>query len=147
MSQTIRFCTLAIITALVFSACTLTSTPTPPEDPNTILLDGTASSLELVVNADTSTPFNAVNQIVTYNYLIRNTGGMLLVGPATVADDKATTTCPELTTVGNADANLDPLEELTCTGTYAIKQADLDAGSVTNNATATVGGINSNPAS
>ena len=144
MSQTIRFCTLAIITALVLSACTLTSTPTPPEDPNTILLDGTASALELVVSADTSTPFNTVNQIVTYNYLIRNTGGRLLFGPARVTDDKAATTCADIATVGNADANLDPLEEITCTGTYAITQADLDAGSVTNNATATVGGTTSN---
>ncbi len=147
MSQTIRFCTLAIITALVLSACTLTSTPIPPEDPNTILLDGTASALELVVSADTSTPFNSINQIITYSYLIRNTGGRLLFGPARVDDDKAATTCADIATVGNADANLDPLEEITCSGTYAITQADLDAGFVTNNATATVGGTTSNQVS
>jgi LysM repeat protein len=146
MSKNFRFCTLATITALVLSACTLTSTPTsaPPDVTNK---DGPAAALELVVSADTSVPFNTVNQIITYSYLIRNTGGTLLAGPATVADDKATTSCPDLTTVGNLDANLDPTEQVTCTGTYAITQADLDAGSVTNNATATVGGINSNPAS
>ena len=37
------------------------------------------------------------------------------------------TTCADLTTVGNGDANLDAGEAITCSATYAIAQADLDA--------------------
>jgi LysM repeat protein len=103
--------------------------------------------LELTVSVDLSVTFNAVGQVITYNYLIRNTGNQSLPGPASVTDDKATTSCREVTTGGNADANLDPTEEVTCTGTHTITQADLDAGSVTNKVTATVGGVTSNTAS
>ena len=51
-------------------------------------------------------------------------------------DDKATVTCPAVSTVGNLDAFLDPGESITCTASYTITQADLNSGSVTNVATA-----------
>ena len=62
----------------------------------------------------------------------------------TVADDKATVTCPNVNTVGNNDGFLDPGESITCTASYTITQADLNSGSVTNVATAHAGGTNSN---
>ena len=67
-----------------------------------------------------------------------------LAGPVTVADDKATVTCPALSTVGNHDGFLDPGEAVTCTASYTITQADLNSGSVTNIAKASVAGIDSN---
>ena len=67
-----------------------------------------------------------------------------LAGPVTVADDKATVSCPALSTVGNHDGFLDPGESITCTASYTITQADLNNGSVTNTAKASAGEINSN---
>jgi LysM repeat protein len=61
-------------------------------------------------------------------------------GPVIVTDDKVLVSCPEVTTVGNLDNNLDPNEAVTCTGAYTITQADLDAGSVTTLATASASG-------
>ena len=51
--------------------------------------------------------------------------------------------CPAVTTVGNNDANLDPSEVLVCSGTYTVTQADVDAGSLTNSATASADGTTS----
>ncbi len=66
---------------------------------------------------------------------------MTLAGPFTVTDDKATATCTQ-----PSDAALSPNETMSCSASYTITQSDLDAGSVTNKATATNGTINSNQA-
>ena len=100
----------------------------------TVLLDKTASPL----SAD------SVGDVITYSYLVTNTGNVRLAGPVTVADDKATVTCPAVSTVGNNDGFLDPGEAVTCTASYTITQADLNNRSVTNTAKATVGGTDSN---
>jgi uncharacterized repeat protein (TIGR01451 family) len=107
------------------------------------------AKLTLVKKADLE-KFDAVGQVITYSYLVTNSGNVKLAGPVTVADDKATVTCPAVTTVGNLDGFLDPGESITCTAKYTVTQADLDAGLVTNIATASVsyddGTLKSNPA-
>jgi uncharacterized repeat protein (TIGR01451 family) len=90
--------------------------------------------------------YSAVGQTISYSYVVRNTGNVRLAGPVTVADDKATVTCPNVNTVGNNDGFLDPGEQISCTAAHVITQADLDARSVTNIARATVGGTQSNQA-
>ncbi|PYR97000.1 MAG: hypothetical protein DMG12_25080, partial [Acidobacteria bacterium] len=76
------------------------------------------------------TIYNAVGNVLHYNYLVKNEGDVSLAGPVTVADDKSSNeTCPAVTTVGNGDGFLDPGESITCTATYTITQADLNAGS------------------
>ena len=45
--------------------------------------------------------------------------------------------------MGNGDGTLDPGESVTCTGSYTVTQADLDAGSVTNSATVGADGTDS----
>src|SRR5207302_853278 len=82
----------------------------------------------------------AVGDTIAYSYVVKNTGNVTLAGPFTVSDNKATVvTCP-------ATTSLAPNASITCTATYTITQADLDAGSVTNKATATNGNVTSNEA-
>ena len=62
-------------------------------------------TLSLVKSATPST-YSTVGQSISYGYLVTNTGNVRLAGPVTVADDKATVTCPALGTVGQNDTNL-----------------------------------------
>ena len=91
--------------------------------------------LELVKTATPGT-YNAVGNVISYSYLVTNIGNVTLDGPVSVADDKVAVTCP-------AVATLAPNAFVTCTSTYTITQADLDAGSVTNTANATADGVTS----
>ena len=140
MTQKLRFCSLATIIALVLSACAL-----PTDNNRAIANTPLAPAIQMTVSANTSTPFNAVGQVINYTYLVKNAGAAAYPGPVSVTDNKAAINCPGVNTVGNSDDNLDVNEEITCTGTYTITQADLDSGSVTNTATATVSGSSSAP--
>ena len=102
-----------------------------------------APALTLVKSATPAT-YSAAGQTISYSYLVTNSGNVSLAGPVTVTDDKATVTCPAVSTVGNSSSTLDPGESITCTASYTITQADLNSGSVTNVATAHAGGTNSN---
>ncbi len=71
--------------------------------------------------------YDHVGQLITYTYVLENVGNVTLGGPFTVTDNKATVSCP-------AAGSLGPNDTLTCTASYAITQADLDSGWVTNTA-------------
>ena len=86
-------------------------------------------SLSIVKTATPST-YSAVGDVISYSYLVTNNGTVAISGLITVSDDVATDeSCPA--------GNLNPGANLTCTASHTITQADLDAGSVTNVATAT----------
>ena len=88
--------------------------------------------------------YASVGDVVVYSYLVTNSGNVSLAGPVTVADDKSTDElCPAVSTVGNNDGFLDPGESITCSASYTITQADLNAGSVTNVASASADGTTS----
>ena len=87
--------------------------------------------------------YSAVSDAIAYSYTVSNTGNVSLAGPVTIADDKATVTCPAVASQGNTDSLLDPGESLDCTASYSITQADLNAGSVTNTASASADGTTS----
>ncbi|NMC45500.1 MAG: class F sortase [Chloroflexi bacterium] len=78
----------------------------------------------------TEANYNENNQILHYSYLVTNIGTSTLVAPFTLNDDLAATTCV-------FPATLAPTENFTCTGTYNVTWADLNAGSITNHVTAT----------
>src|SRR5205085_5753206 len=91
--------------------------------------------------AASPTSYSAVGQVISYTYVLKNTGNVTLAGPFTVSDDKATVSCPALT-----PNSLAPQATTTCTASYTVTQPDLNGGSVTNHATATNGTTTSNQA-
>jgi LysM repeat protein len=81
--------------------------------------------------------YDHVNQEITYTYLIKN-NGILTLGPAqfTVIDIGIGIPIK----CGDANTTLAPNTTVTCSATYVISQADMNAASVTTNATASGGG-------
>lgn len=90
-------------------------------------------------------PYAAVGDVIGYDYVVRNAGGVSLPGPVQVVDDRTTVTCPDLATVGDGDALFDVGEEITCTATYTVVQDDLEVGNVVNIAIAYAGPAESDP--
>ena len=138
------------------TSSTCTSSIADTETPGNIELDAgetvtctfnntqQAPALTLVKTAIPVT-YSAVGQVIGYSFLVTNSGNVSLAGPVTITDDKATDeACPNVNTVGDLDGFLDPGELITCTASYTITQADLNAGSVTNVAQAHAGGTDSN---
>jgi uncharacterized repeat protein (TIGR01451 family) len=81
-----------------------------------------------IVNTANPTTYSAVGNVISYSFLVTNTGDVV-INNLSVADDMATDESCPLTTLA-------PTESTTCTASYTIIQADLDAGSVSNTASA-----------
>src|SRR5215213_1631080 len=92
----------------------------------------------------TEASFTNVGDLLHYSYLVTNSGFASLLGPVTVTDNKATVTCPAVSSVGDLDAYLDAGESLTCTATYTVTAANYTATVVTNTASASISGVTSN---
>ena len=87
---------------------------------------------------------------IGYSYTVTNNSALEadgVVGPVVVTDDKAGVSCDDVNTVGNNDDNLDPGEMVSCTSSYTVTRSDVEAGSVTNTATASMGSTRSNTVS
>lgn len=107
----------------------------------TITRSVTSLTLDVTPNP---TIYNLAGQVITYTYVITNSGTTTL-GPAqfTVTDgliSAAPFNC------GAADATLVPTAAVTCTANYTITQADMGNASLSNNATALGGGAGPSPA-
>ena len=123
------------------ATATIAGITSPPDSATVTIVQ--VPALDLAKNADPLT-YDQPGQVISYTYLVTNTGALSLLGPVTVDDDKATNeTCPPVSSVGNGDDYLDPAENLTCSASYTIAQGDLDAGSVTNIASASADGTTS----
>ena len=114
-----------------------TATGTPPtgdpvtSDPDDVTVPGPKQDPSLTIDKTTdATAVSAVGDVITYTFVVQNTGNVTLTG-VVINDDKldAPATC-EATT-------LKPGESTTCSGTHTVTQADLDAGEVKNVATST----------
>jgi LysM repeat protein len=103
------------------------------------------TTLTLITMANPST-YNQVGQLITFTYIIKNSGTSNL-GPSqfTVTDalmGAAPINC------GASNTSLAPNATVTCTVNYTITEANLSAVSISNNATASGGGVGpSQPAS
>ena len=130
MTKLIRLLTMVVILVLVVSACTV-NTPTPTV-PN--LLEPLALTLTITANPAT---YDQASQQIIYTYAIKNssTGNL---GPAqfTLSDNLV-----GAINCGDANTILAPNDTVTCTATYTITQADMNVASLTNNATASGGGV------
>ena len=94
--------------------------------------------LSLTKTADVAS-YDSISDVITYTYVVTNTGARDFdrsVADITIADDRiASVTCDPTPVVLQAAAT-GPDTTLTCTGTYAVTQADVDAGEIVNLATA-----------
>ena len=91
-----------------------------------------------LVKSATPMSYDQVGDVISYSYVVTNTGNVTLPGPFTVNDSKVAVTCP-------ATASLAPGASITCTASHTVTQADLDAGQIVNVASATNGGVTSPP--
>ena len=118
----------------------VTSTSAAPggaavNDSDQVTVVGPAQSPSVTMTkTGTPTTFNAAGQIISYDYVVTNTGNISLTAPVTVSDNLiASVSCPAIPGGG-----ILPGGQITCTGNYAITQADLDRGSVANTAAAAI---------
>ncbi|HEX7495366.1 MAG TPA: hypothetical protein VF349_01915 [Candidatus Limnocylindrales bacterium] len=86
------------------------------------------------------TTYAHVNDTIAYHYTIRNTGNVTL-GPAqfTISDNQIGSPKGTAFNCGSATTTLAPDATVTCDATYTVVQGDIDAGSVTNIASASGG--------
>ena len=93
-----------------------------------------ASALTLVKSV-TPTSVGKVGDSVTYSFLVTNTGNTTLKNPQVAEKTfSGTGTAPA---PACPPATLAPGDSVTCTADYTLTQADVNAGKVTNTATAT----------
>ena len=99
--------------------------------PSSVIVPGAeAISALSLAGSTTSAGYGAAGDTLSYNYLVTNTGTTTLSGIA-ISDSLISSggvSCPAGT--------LAPEASVTCSGTYQVTQADVDAGSVTDTATA-----------
>ncbi|MFZ0667615.1 MAG: hypothetical protein WAM97_17835 [Acidimicrobiales bacterium] len=102
-------------------------TETSNESSVTVQATGATSGLALVKSAVTSA-YGAAGDVLDYDYTVTNTGTTTVSDIAVTDNLVASVSCP--------DSSLAPNGSETCTGSYSVSQADVDAGNVTNTATA-----------
>ncbi|WP_460581021.1 DUF7507 domain-containing protein [Humibacter ginsengisoli] len=106
----------------------------PPSPPATVTIDRTPA-LTVVKTANVQAA--EVGQTITYTFTVTNTGNVTIMNP-TVADTNFSGNPANLSALScPANVVLQPGEDTTCTATYTVTQADVDAGQITNAATAT----------
>jgi len=145
MNKSIRLFYVSTIIALIATSCGLpTSNPTDVQSVVSQATQASLAKLELSVQADTSVQYTTVGQIIKFTFPVKNIGTEGIKGLVTLTGVAGV--CPSPDTVGDGNNAFDPGETINCTTDYPITQSDLDKGSVTISATATINGVVSNQA-
>ena len=114
----------------VDNTATADSNQTPPVQGSATVNGRQSPALGIEKKADTAS-YNEAGDVLHYTIVATNTGNVTLTG-VTVSDPKlGTLVCNPV-----QPATLAPKATISCTGTYTVTQADLDAGKVDNTATA-----------
>ena len=85
-----------------------------------------ATSKMTLTKSTTSTGYGAAGDVLSFKYVVKNTGTTTLSNVGVNDNKIASVSCPSST--------LAPGASETCTGTYTVTQANVDSGSVTNTA-------------
>ena len=105
--------------------------------PSTVVVPQRSKPALTLVKTASPTTVSAAGQKVTYSLLVTNSGNVT-ISNVTVSDKSFTGTgTPSPITCPVAAAVVLPGAHITCTATYLTTQADIDAGSISNTATAT----------
>ena len=106
--------------------------------PVTVTVSAVQQPALVIAKHATPTTYTTVGQVISYTYVVTNSGNVSLRQPITVTDNRiGAFVCPEVTVSINGISLLAPGASLTCAATYTITQTHLDAGAVTNVAWAT----------
>ncbi|MFE7563704.1 DUF6923 family protein [Kitasatospora sp. NPDC057500] len=125
---------------------TATATGTPPTGPPPVsppsevtITQPPAPSMTVAKTATTSRPDELVlGETITYKFEVKNTGNVTLKDVKVTEGEFTGTGTPPVATCPAAEAaSLAPGATMTCTATYTVAQADVDAGSIKNSATTT----------
>ncbi|SDJ46832.1 conserved repeat domain-containing protein [Frankineae bacterium MT45] len=108
----------------------------PPGSTTVVFTDADTPSISLVKTSDVIGPAQyALGRLVTYSYKVTNTGNVPLSNVIVTEDAFSGSGTPS--PIACPATALAPGANTTCTSTYTITQPDVDAGKVTNAATAT----------
>ena len=124
----------------VTNTATVTGTPpagvtAPVSPPSSVTVPVTQTAALTVTKSATPPAVTAPGQVVTYTFHVTNTGNVTITDPAiNEVDFTGSGTPPVATCPAGA---LAPGASVDCSATYIVTQADIDAGSIANTATAT----------
>lgn len=104
-------------------------------DESSATVDATQHGELTLTKTATPSSVAAVGDGVTFHFTVANTGNLTLLNVA--IDEGTFTGTGTLSTPSCPQSTLDVGDSMDCTATYSATQADLDAGSISNTATAT----------
>jgi len=119
------------VTNAAFATGTLgNNTITSNTDNATVTSTAIQGTALMLVKVPSPTIYSAVGQNITYTYIVTNNGNVEIAGPISITDNKTGT-------IQISNSDLASGKYVIGTANYTVTQADIDSGSVTNEAFAT----------
>ncbi|WP_051837505.1 DUF7507 domain-containing protein [Streptomyces sp. NRRL WC-3742] len=113
------------------------SGPPPVSPPSETEVPSTPSPAITVVKSVQEQRFTGPGQVLHYEFVVTNTGNVTLKDVAVNETEFSGTGTKPVVTCPDEAKSMAPAAKVTCTATYSVTQADIDAGRVTNAATST----------